>query len=88
MPPTCSQRPRLAEVLVENVGTVSGWLFRWSGTKVSGPKRADEANCIYRAPNRGNARCVIFKKLADFNAFETIVAEGLQRYPCRILCTQ
>ena len=52
------------------------------------PKRADEANGIYRALNRGNARSAIFKKDADYNALERILAEGLERYPCRILSYQ
>ena len=52
------------------------------------PKRADEANGIYHALNRGNARAAIFKKDADFNAFERILAEGLERYPCVILSYQ
>ena len=49
------------------------------------PKRADEANGIYHALNRGNARSAIFKKDADYNAFERILAEELERYACRIL---
>ncbi len=52
------------------------------------PKRADEANGIYHALNRGNARNDIFRKAEDYEAFERILAEGLQRYPCRILCYQ
>ncbi len=52
------------------------------------PKRADEANFIYHALNRGNARSVIFKNEADFDAFERIAAEGLERYPCQILAYQ
>jgi len=52
------------------------------------PKRADEANCIYHALNRGNAKSPIFKKDADFNAFERSLAEGLERYPCQILACQ
>ena len=44
------------------------------------PKRGDEANGIYHALNRGNARSAIFKKDADYNAFERILAEGLERY--------
>jgi putative transposase len=43
------------------------------------PKRADEAYCLYRALNRGNAKSDIFKKDADFDAFERILAEGLER---------
>ena len=52
------------------------------------PKRADEAHCIYHALNRGNAKSTIFKKDADFHAFERILAEGLERYPCQILAYQ
>jgi putative transposase len=52
------------------------------------PKRADEANGVYHALNRGNARTKLFKKTADYKAFERILAEGLERYPCRILSYQ
>ena len=52
------------------------------------PKRADEANQIYHALNRGNARSEIFLKVGDYEAFERILAEGLDRYPCRILSYQ
>ena len=52
------------------------------------PKRADEAGGIYHALNRGNARCEIFCKAEDYEAFERILAEGMQRYPCVILSYQ
>ena len=52
------------------------------------PKRADEADGIYHALNRGNARAEIFHKPEDYDAFERILAEGLERYPCRILAYQ
>ena len=52
------------------------------------PKRTDEAGGIYHALNRGNSRNDIFRKMADFVAFEGILAEGLSRYPCRILSYQ
>jgi len=52
------------------------------------PKRADEAGGIYHALNRGNAGSEIFFKDADFEAFERILADGLSRYPCRILSYQ
>ena len=38
--------------------------------------------------NRGNARGTIFHKPEDFEAFERILAEGLERYACRILAYQ
>jgi putative transposase len=52
------------------------------------PKRADEADKVYHALNRGNARCEIFRTDEDYSAFERILAEGLERYPCRILSYQ
>jgi putative transposase len=52
------------------------------------PTRADEAGGIYHALNRGNARANIVRKPEDYEAFERILAEGLERYPCRILAYQ
>ncbi len=52
------------------------------------PKRADEAGGIYHALNRGNARDDIFHKDEDFDAFERILGEAVERYPCRILSYQ
>ena len=40
--------------------------------------RADEAGGLYHALNRGNLRADIFRKDADFSAFEQILYEGLQ----------
>ena len=40
--------------------------------------RADEAGGLYHALNRGNLRADIFRKDADFSAFERILHEGLQ----------
>ncbi len=44
------------------------------------PPRADEAGGLYHALNRGNSRARIFRKQADYEAFERILAEGLERY--------
>lgn len=44
------------------------------------PPRADEAGTIYHALNRRNARHDIFFKDADYQAFERLIAEGLERY--------
>ena len=52
------------------------------------PQRADEAGGIYHALNRGNARANVFDKPEDYEAFERILAEGLERYPCRLLAYQ
>jgi putative transposase len=48
------------------------------------PPRADEAGALYHALNRGNARATIFRKEADYEAFERILAEGLDRYDVRL----
>ena len=41
---------------------------------------ADVSGGIYHALNRGNAKNPIFFKDEDYEAFERIVAEGLERY--------
>ena len=45
-----------------------------------GPPRADEAGGLYHALNRGNSRTEIFWNEDDYEAFERILSEGLQRY--------
>ena len=40
---------------------------------------------VYHVLNRGNARTRIFHKPEDFEAFERVLAEGLQRYPVELL---
>jgi putative transposase len=51
---------------------------------MSRPPRADEANGLYHALNRGNARATIFHKEDDYEAFERILADGLSRYAVRL----
>ena len=50
--------------------------------------RADEAGGLYHALNRGNSRASIFRKEADYEAFERILSEGLARYPVQLFCYQ
>ncbi len=52
------------------------------------PPRADEAGGIYHALNRGNARHAIFFKDADFESFEHLIAEGLQKFPVDLIAYQ
>ena len=52
------------------------------------PLRADYAGHIYHALNRGNARNDIFFKEADFEAFERVVNEGLEKYPVDLIAYQ
>lgn len=42
------------------------------------PPRADEAGGLYHALNRANMRATIFKKDADYAAFEKILGEALE----------
>ncbi len=50
--------------------------------------RADEADGLYHALNRGNSRAAIFRKEADYEAFERILGEGLERYAVQLFCYQ
>lgn len=47
--------------------------------------RAVEAGLVYHVLNRGNGRLRLFRKDADFEAFERVLAEGLERYPVDLL---
>jgi putative transposase len=40
---------------------------------------------VYHVLNRGNGRMRIFRKAGDFEAFERVLAEGLQRYSVDLL---
>ena len=52
------------------------------------PPRVDEAGGLYHALNRGNARANVFRKDADYEAFERILAEGLERYDVQLFAFQ
>lgn len=52
------------------------------------PPRADEAGGLYHVLNRGNLRADIFKKEADFEAFERILSKGLQIHDVELYCYQ
>ena len=43
--------------------------------------RADVAGKIYHVLNRGNSRRELFFKEADYEAFEKVIADGLEKYP-------
>ncbi|MCG8649146.1 MAG: transposase, partial [Pirellulales bacterium] len=43
------------------------------------PKRSDEAGVIYHMLNRANRRATIFHKQEDYEAFERILTEALER---------
>ncbi len=48
-------------------------------------KRVTPAGCFEHVLNRGNERATIFHKPADYEAFLSIVADGLQREPVEII---
>lgn len=45
--------------------------------------RADVAGGIYHMLNRANRRARIFKKHADYEAFERILTDAVERYELR-----
>ena len=47
-------------------------------------KRADEAGAIYRMLNRASRRATIFHRDADYEAFEQIIAETLDRVQLKL----
>ena len=49
------------------------------------PLRASEGGWVYHVLNRATARLPIFEKPADYEAFERILAEGVERYEMRLL---
>ncbi len=50
--------------------------------------RADVAGEIYHALNRGNGRMTIIRKDADYEAFERVLNEGLEKYPVSLFAYQ
>ena len=40
---------------------------------------------MYHVLNRGNGRMRLFHKPADYDAFERVLADGLDRYPVELL---
>lgn len=46
--------------------------------------RADEAGCVYHAMNRGNGRQTLFHKDEDYEAFQRVLGQGLERYPVEL----
>src|SRR3990172_11893295 len=48
------------------------------------PPRADEADAIYHMLNRGNRREPLFHKTEDFEAFERMMVEAIERSQIRL----
>lgn len=49
------------------------------------PKRAADGGVVYHVLNRGNARRTIFEKDGDYEAFERILEEAVERYGTHLL---
>lgn len=47
--------------------------------------RSTEGGMIYHVLNRGNGRRWLFRKGGDYEAFERVLAEGMERYPVELL---
>ena len=63
------------------------WDARYDKAMPRSP-RADEAGGLYHALNRGNLRADIFKKEADFDAFEEILGEALEIHEVELFSYQ
>ena len=48
-------------------------------------RRVAAGGIVYHVLNRGNGRAGIFHKPGDYDAFLRVLAEGLERVPCRLL---
>ena len=46
--------------------------------------RATAGGMVYHVLNRGNGRMRLFRKGGDYEAFERVLAEGLERYPVEL----
>jgi putative transposase len=49
------------------------------------PKRAADGGLIYHVLNRANARMPIFEKEGDYEAFERVLLEAVERYQTQLL---
>jgi len=49
------------------------------------PRRAADGGLIYHVLNRGNARMTIFEKDGDYEAFESILEQAIERYGTDVL---
>ena len=49
------------------------------------PKRAADGGLVYHVLNRSNAKMPIFKKEADYEAFERVLEEAVERSETRLL---
>lgn len=49
------------------------------------PRRAAEGGYVYHVLNRANARMTIFRRDADYEAFERVLAEAVERTGTRLL---
>ena len=48
------------------------------------PKRINKGGVVYHVLNRANRRLRIFKKPSDFEAFEQILSEAIERFDMRL----
>ena len=60
--------------------------YKISNLRVMGrPQRAAAAGYVYHVLNRANARLTIFEEQGDYEAFETVLTEAVQRTQTRLL---
>ncbi|HEX3998571.1 MAG TPA: transposase, partial [Pirellulales bacterium] len=49
------------------------------------PRRADDRGFVYHVLNRANARSPIFETPSDYQAFEKVLAQAVERAGTRLL---
>ena len=57
-------------------------------TRMGRPQRVSKGGLVYHVLNRANARLPIFEKEGDYEAFEHILEEAVDRYDMRLLAYQ
>ena len=60
-------------------------IFGADDSEAKGLQRAADGGLIYHVLNRGNARMTIFEKAGDYEAFENILEQAVERYGTEIL---
>ncbi len=61
------------------------WTVIWKNHVMGRAKRAAKSSLIYHVLNRANARMTIFEKDGDYESFERMLTQAVERYETRLL---
>jgi REP element-mobilizing transposase RayT len=76
----CQQQKRCQELFMDNMVRAS-----YIDNTMERPKRAAAGGLMYHVLNRANARLSIFEKDEDYEAFERILADAIERTGTQLL---